>query len=257
MTIVPLDHLWVEANLRETELQHVRPGQPALVSVSLYGSKQTFHGTVEGLVPGSGSAFALLPPDNSTGNFIHIVERVPVRIALPADELRDHPIRPGLSTMTSINITESGQSVWTSLAAPSTAEYETDVYADELPTAESLAKEVMATNLVVNESTEGIDALLEEERGVQRVIPKKAAERASGEGSVPSTFDRAREGNDRRPGSLVPRRSPDLGATNFPLTPAIGPESGSLGPEAGRSPSRLKSDVDRMDDRRARGAGRR
>ena len=108
MTIVPLDHLWVEANLRETELQHVRPGQPALVNVNLYGSKQTFHGTVEGLVPGSGSAFALLPPDNSTGNFIHIVERVPVRIALPADELREHPIRPGLSTVTSINITESG-----------------------------------------------------------------------------------------------------------------------------------------------------
>jgi membrane fusion protein (multidrug efflux system) len=132
MTIVPLDHLWVEANLRETELQHVRPGQSALVTVSLYGSKQTFHGTVEGLVPGSGSAFALLPPDNSTGNFIHIVERVPVRIALPADELREHPIRPGLSTVTSINVTESGQSVWTSLATPSTAEYETDVYADEL-----------------------------------------------------------------------------------------------------------------------------
>ena len=151
MTIVPLDHLWVEANLRETELQHVRPGQPALVNVSLYGSKQTFHGTVEGLVPGSGSAFALLPPDNSTGNFIHIVERVPVRIALPADELREHPIRPGLSTVTSINITESGQSVWTSLATPSTAEYETDVYADELPTAESMAKEVMATNLVVSD----------------------------------------------------------------------------------------------------------
>ncbi|HRC45028.1 MAG TPA: hypothetical protein PLT27_13330, partial [Nitrospira sp.] len=66
---------------------------------------------------------------------------------LPADELREHPIRPGLSTVTSINITESGQSVWTSLATPSTAEYETDVYADELPTAESLAKEVIATNL--------------------------------------------------------------------------------------------------------------
>lgn len=148
MTIVPLDHLWVEANLRETELEHVRPGQPALVNVSLYGSKHTFHGTVEGLVPGSGSPFALLPPDNSTGNFIHIVERVPVRIALPPEELREHPIRPGLSTSTQINITESGQSIWSSLAAPSTSEYETDIYADELTTAEALAQEVMTRNLV-------------------------------------------------------------------------------------------------------------
>lgn len=150
MTIVPLDHLWVEANLRETELEHVRPGQLALVNVSLYGTKQTFHGTVEGLVPGSGSPFALLPPDNSTGNFIHIVERVPVRIALPADELREHPIRPGLSTSTQINIAESGQSVWSSLATPSTQEYETDIYAAELPTAEALAQDVMTKNLVTS-----------------------------------------------------------------------------------------------------------
>lgn len=148
MTIVPLDHLWVEANLRETELEHVRPGQLALVNVSLYGSKHTFHGTVEGLVPGSGSPFALLPPDNSTGNFIHIVERVPVRIALPADELREHPLRPGLSTSTQIHIAETGQSVWSSLATPSTAEYETDIYANELPTAEALAQDVMTRNLV-------------------------------------------------------------------------------------------------------------
>jgi membrane fusion protein (multidrug efflux system) len=148
MTIVPLDHLWVEANLRESELRHVRPGQTALVNVDLYGTNETFHGTVEGLVPGTGSAFALLPPDNATGNFIHIVERVPVRIALRQDEIREHPIRPGLSTVTHINITESGQSIWSSLATPSTAEYETDVYADELPMAESLAQEVMTANLV-------------------------------------------------------------------------------------------------------------
>ncbi|MFO0775325.1 MAG: HlyD family efflux transporter periplasmic adaptor subunit [Nitrospiraceae bacterium] len=151
LTIVPLDHLWVEANLRETELQHVRPGQSALVNVTLYGTKQTFHGTVEGLVPGSGSAFALLPPDNSTGNFIHIVERVPVRIALPVEELREHPIRPGLSTYTKIDISGEGQSVWTSHATPSTAEYETDVYADELPAADAIAHDVIVANLVVTD----------------------------------------------------------------------------------------------------------
>lgn len=255
MTIVPLDHLWVEANLRETELQHVRPGQPALVNVNLYGSKQTFHGTVEGLVPGSGSAFALLPPDNSTGNFIHIVERVPVRIALPADELREHPIRPGLSTVTSINITESGQSVWTSLATPSTAEYETDVYAEELPMAESMAKEVMATNLVVSDRGEPVDSFPEGEEEVERVAPRKGDARTPSEGRVSPSFDRTRERRDRVPSSFVPRRSPDLGSSTVPLTPSIGPGSGLLGPEAGRSPSRLRSGFEMDDGRRALGTG--
>ncbi len=256
MTIVPLDHLWVEANLRETELQHVRPGQSALVSVSLYGSKQTFHGTVEGLVPGSGSAFALLPPDNSTGNFIHIVERVPVRIALPADEIREHPIRPGLSTVTSINVTESGQSVWTSLATPSTAEYETDVYADELPTAESMAQEVMASNLVVADADTRGDASLEELE-MNRIVPAQGDRTLSPRGRGGLERDGLRGQRESRPSSFVPRRSPDLGATTMPLTPSIGPGSGSLGPEAGRGGSRMGSGFGMQEERRAFGSGRR
>ncbi len=148
MTIVPLDHLWVEANLRETDLADVRPGQPAEVRVDLYGGKHTFRGTVEGLVPGTGSPFALLPPDNSTGNFIHIIERVPVRIALGADELREHPIRPGLSTVTRIRVSDVGQSIWSSLAKADAEEYQTDVYDNELMDAESLAHEVMRINMV-------------------------------------------------------------------------------------------------------------
>jgi membrane fusion protein, multidrug efflux system len=151
MTIVPLEHLWVEANLRETELRDVRPGQSAMVTVDLHGRKQTYHGTVEGLVPGTGSAFALLPPDNATGNFIHIVERVPVRIALPIDEIRKYPLRPGLSTVTQIDVSAVGQSVWSSLATVSTEEYETDVYADELTTAGSMAEDIILANVVSKE----------------------------------------------------------------------------------------------------------
>ena len=231
MTIVPLDHLWVEANLRETELEHVRPGQPAVVNVSLYGSKKTFHGTVEGLVPGSGSPFALLPPDNSTGNFIHIVERVPVRIALPPEELRENPIRPGLSTVTKINISETGQSVWSSLASASTAEYETDVYADEIPTAESMAKEIMATNLMIADAGMTSDALMYPDPTEFRpAVPDRAAMRPTHEKEAASP-----------PSSFVPPRSPDLGSPRFPLSPSIGPGSGLLGPEGGRSPSRLRS----------------
>jgi len=257
MTIVPLDHLWVEANLRETELEHVRPGQPALVNVNLYGSKQTFHGTVEGLVPGSGSPFALLPPDNSTGNFIHIVERVPVRIALPQDEIREYPIRPGLSTVTKINISESGQSVWSSLATPSTAEYETDVYADELPTAESMANEVMATNLVIGGSGEPDDSFIEEdEDDAGRVAPKKRALEAPRGRHGPSGLRRGLERFDHSPRSLVPPRSPDLGSPRFPLAPSIGPGSGLLGPEGGRGPARLRSGGEKENGRHTSGTDR-
>jgi membrane fusion protein (multidrug efflux system) len=241
MTIVPLDHLWVEANLRETELEHIRPGQHALVNVTLYGSKKTFHGTVEGLVPGTGSPFALLPPDNSTGNFIHIVERVPVRIALPAEELRENPIRPGLSTVTKINIRESGQSVWTSLASPSTAEYETDVYADELPSAESLAKEVMAANLVIADAGSMTGNLGDYGVEASSLSGPGAGIMGSPHRSEPSDLGRGVQRFDRPPRSYVPSRSPDLGSARLPLSPSIGPGSGLLGPEGGRSPSRLRS----------------
>lgn len=147
MTLVPLDHLWVEANLRETELQRVRPGQPANVVVDLYGESHTFHGTVEGLVPGTGSVFALLPPDNATGNFIHIVERVPVRIALAEEEILKHPIRPGLSTVTSIDVKDTEKNSTESLTIISTQEYETDIFADELNKAESMAEKIIKMNV--------------------------------------------------------------------------------------------------------------
>lgn len=245
MTIVPLDHLWVEANLRETELQHVRPGQTALVDVSLYGSQHTFHGTVEGLVPGSGSAFALLPPDNSTGNFIHIVERVPVRIALPEDEIREHPIRPGLSTVTKINIHESGQSVWSSFAAPATAEYVTDVYADELPIAETMAKQVMAGNLVVATSHEPADLLIDlADHPVRQSTSEHRGPSPMKQSHGAMTSTAAPERHELAPRSLVPRRSPDLGESVTPLTPSIGPGSDLLGPEAGRGSIRPRFDAE-------------
>lgn len=173
MTIVPLDHLWVEANVRETEMREVRPGQEAQVRVDLHGRDHIYRGTVEGLVPGTGSVFALLPPDNATGNFIHITERVPVRIALAADEIRQYPIRPGLSTVTKIRVHEPGHSVWTSLAKPDTAEYETDVYREELTGAETLAQTIMQGHVVSVPSTgNGGTATIEEshiERGFETV----------------------------------------------------------------------------------------
>jgi membrane fusion protein (multidrug efflux system) len=148
MTLVPLEHLWVEANLRETDMSRIRPGQQAEVIVDLYGKSLIYHGTVEGLVPGTGSVFALLPPDNASGNFIHIVERVPVRIALRKDEILKNPLRPGLSTMTSIDVKESEQPLGASLATVSTQEYKTDIFIDELADAQAQAQKIIMDNLV-------------------------------------------------------------------------------------------------------------
>jgi len=240
MTIVPLDHLWVEANLRETELADVRPGQPADVRVDLHGDKHTFHGVVEGLVPGTGSPFALLPPDNSTGNFIHIIERVPVRIALSADEIREHPIRPGLSTVTKIRVSEPGNSVWTSLAKADTEEYQTDVYGDELTSAETLAQGVITGNVVSKSAPIDDHMALDHPVGLDE-RPQSSTMKEFG---VPHREDRfgnaPRLERDRALEPTTPMRSPDMGSAFGPLSPSIGPGSSNLGPAAGPDASRRR-----------------
>ena len=107
MAIVPLGRLWLEANFREVQLRHMRIGQPATVVADLYGGHVTFHGRVAGLGMGTGSAFALLPAQNATGNWIKVVQRVPVRIALDGSELTAHPLRIGLSTVVTIEVRDA------------------------------------------------------------------------------------------------------------------------------------------------------
>jgi membrane fusion protein (multidrug efflux system) len=97
MNVVPLDEVWVEANFKEGQLRDMRVGQPATLTADLYGSSVMYHGKVVGLDAGTGSAFALLPAQNATGNWIKVVQRVPVRIALDPKELEAHPLRIGLS----------------------------------------------------------------------------------------------------------------------------------------------------------------
>jgi len=147
LTIVPLDYLWVEANLRETEMARVRPGQEAEITVSMLGNNHTYRGSVEGIHPGTGSVFALLPPENASGNFIHIVERVPVRIRLSPDEIKAHPLRPGLSTVTRINVAQTGRPVLQSSATPDHASYRTSVYERELIDADEQIQQIIRTNL--------------------------------------------------------------------------------------------------------------
>jgi len=97
MTLVPLDRLYVDANFKEGQLRNVRAGQPAEVTSDLYGGDVVYHGRVAGLGGGTGAAFALIPAQNATGNWIKVVQRLPVRIALDPKELAAHPLRVGLS----------------------------------------------------------------------------------------------------------------------------------------------------------------
>jgi membrane fusion protein, multidrug efflux system len=104
MTLVPLERLRVDANFKEVQLQRMRIGQPVRIVSDLYGRHVEYHGTVAGLGLGTGAAFALLPAQNATGNWIKVVQRVPVRIALDPGELERHPLRMGLSTEASVDV---------------------------------------------------------------------------------------------------------------------------------------------------------
>lgn len=108
MTIVPVGTVYVDANFKEGQLTRVRPGQPVELTSDLYGSKTVFHGRVMGFAGGTGSAFALIPAQNATGNWIKVVQRLPVRIALDPKELSSHPLRVGLSMEANIDVSGKG-----------------------------------------------------------------------------------------------------------------------------------------------------
>ena len=147
-TIVPLDDLWVVANVKETEMDQLRPGQPVRLESYYYGDRVIFHGTVQGLLPGAGSAFAVLPPENATGNYIHIVERVPIRISLRPAELRRHPLRPGLSMIARIAIDDNkeAKTVLQPITTTPNRGYHTKIYTGELLQAQQLAQKIIAKN---------------------------------------------------------------------------------------------------------------
>ncbi|MBI1252234.1 MAG: HlyD family efflux transporter periplasmic adaptor subunit [Alphaproteobacteria bacterium] len=104
MSVAPIQEAYVDANFKEGQLAHVRAGQPVELHADLYGDRVTYHGRVEGLGGGTGSAFAVIPAQNATGNWIRVVQRVPVRIALDPAELAQHPLRVGLSMEARIDV---------------------------------------------------------------------------------------------------------------------------------------------------------
>jgi len=145
MAIVPLDQVWVDANFKEPQLAAMRLGQPVTLRADLYGGKVRYHGTVSGFGAGTGSAFALLPAQNATGNWIKIVQRVPVRVALDPEELAAHPLQIGLSMQVEVDTHDRGGERLPQLVQSARA-YATDVFGSVDATADERVKTIVAAN---------------------------------------------------------------------------------------------------------------
>ena len=146
MAIIPLDEVWVDANFKETQLRKLRLGQPVELHSELYGDDVTFHGKLESLGLGTGSAFSILPAQNASGNWIKIVQRVPVRIALDKKELQEHPLRLGLSMHAKVDLHDAGNGLLPTAAA-SAPKLVTDAYAKQLADADALIDRIIRENL--------------------------------------------------------------------------------------------------------------
>ncbi|WP_084651616.1 efflux RND transporter periplasmic adaptor subunit [Ottowia thiooxydans] len=146
MTVVPLDQLWVDANFKENQLRNIRVGQPVTLTADAYGSKVKFEGKVAGLGIATGSASALLPAQNATGNWIKVVQRVPVRIALNAEQVKAHPLRVGLSMEAEVDVADkSGLSLAEATRAEPFAQ--TQVYGQADEGAEDQVRKIIAKNM--------------------------------------------------------------------------------------------------------------
>ncbi|MCA8093555.1 efflux RND transporter periplasmic adaptor subunit [Burkholderia anthina] len=143
MSVVPLNAVWVDANFKEVQLKHMRIGQPVELTADIYGSSIVYHGKVVGFSAGTGSAFSLLPAQNATGNWIKVVQRLPVRIEIDPKDLEKHPLRIGLSMQVDVDIKdERGDQ----LANAQNTVYETDVFAKYGDEADAEIARIIAAN---------------------------------------------------------------------------------------------------------------
>jgi len=157
MAVVPLDAVWVDANFKEVQLKRMRMGQPAILTADVYGTGQVYHGRIAGLGAGTGSAFAILPAQNATGNWIKLVQRVPVRIALDTRELAEHPLRIGLSMSVDIETrdenTSSSRDDRPGSPSIDPASSVSLVHSTALNAAEQRVREIIKANLTPSEVT--------------------------------------------------------------------------------------------------------
>ena len=145
MAVVPLDQVWVDANFKESQLQDIRVGQPVVLTADLYGRSVEYHGKVAGFGAGTGAAFALLPAQNATGNWIKVVQRVPVRVALDSGDLARHPLQIGLSMQADVDTHDRSGSLLPRLAAESPS-WSTDVFSAGDDVANQRVKAIISAN---------------------------------------------------------------------------------------------------------------
>lgn len=148
MAVIPLDQVWVEANFKEVQLRQMRLGQPVKLTADLYGGKVEYDGRVAGLGAGTGAAFALLPAQNATGNWIKVVQRVPVRVELDAKQLAAHPLRVGLSMEASVDVgMQDGAPLMGAAPTAPRASSSTRVFDAPQAEADKRVREIIAANL--------------------------------------------------------------------------------------------------------------
>ena len=145
MAVVTTDQMWLDANFKETQLTHMRIGQPVEIHFDLYGKDKTFNGKVVGIEMGTGSAFSLLPTQNATGNWIKVVQRVPVRIQLDPQQLAENPLRIGLSATVKVNVTDS-QGETLRNRAPTATLYSTNVLQYDESAVNNLIESIIRDN---------------------------------------------------------------------------------------------------------------
>ena len=145
MAVVNTDQMWLDANFKETQLTHMRIGQPVEIHFDLYGKDKTFDGKVVGIEMGTGSAFSLLPTQNATGNWIKVVQRVPVRIQLDPQQLAKNPLRIGLSATVKVNVSDS-QGETLRNQAPTTTLYSTNVLQYDESAVNNLIESIIRDN---------------------------------------------------------------------------------------------------------------
>ena len=144
MIVTPLEDVWVDANFKENQLANLRPGQPVTLHADAYGGSVDFTGRVAGFSPGTGGAFALLPPQNASGNWIKVVQRVPVRIALERNELEAHPLQIGLSMRVDVD-THQRSGAHLQRVARAVA-YETQAFTAAEPKVDERIEQIIAEN---------------------------------------------------------------------------------------------------------------
>ncbi|MDI9220302.1 multidrug efflux MFS transporter periplasmic adaptor subunit EmrA [Pantoea sp. EA-12] len=145
LAVVPATNLWIDANFKETQLSGVRIGQPATVVSDIYGDDVEYHGKVVGLDMGTGSAFSLLPAQNATGNWIKVVQRLPVRIELDPQQVAEHPLRIGLSTLVKVD-TQNKDGATLASSVRSQAAYESNALAIDLAPVNQLITDIVRAN---------------------------------------------------------------------------------------------------------------